>query len=308
MDLHLIGDCHLGRVFKNDVPLNRRGEREAIFQQKFVEELRKGGAYPTCVQVGDLFDKAVVSLETLLFTMRVIREVAGEFPNTQFLFMAGNHDISRQSDRTSCFEVLTQLLKDVSNVRFALDTPLVHGGEMLLIPFSYGDFAEKLRGLTGKYRFICTHEDESVLIANRKELQKLLAEGGQVLNGHIHLSSDMGFFRNVGSLLPLAHGEDGEEEMFLTLAASDLPHIDPALLKNMCVRIRLEPGEVAPDPIDCLQWKIERVRPETSLAEVFDEEVSGGLNVENMLREKLTPLGTFEFVWDIYQEKKLEGV
>ena len=57
--MKLIGDPHLGRVFKTNVPLDRRGEREVMMQNQFWDEIHS--IDDLIVIVGDLFDHWYVS-------------------------------------------------------------------------------------------------------------------------------------------------------------------------------------------------------------------------------------------------------
>ena len=40
----LLGDCHLGKVFINNVPLHRRGDHEKIVWEEFRKQLDPQGA------------------------------------------------------------------------------------------------------------------------------------------------------------------------------------------------------------------------------------------------------------------------
>jgi hypothetical protein len=81
----------------------------------------------------------------------------------------------------------------------------------------------------------------------------------QAITGHVHLAET--FTRDGldvvvhGSMLPYAHGE-GFPYVTLTLAEARTM-ID---VKDLCVRIMLQPGEVFDLELDCLQLQV--VRPE----------------------------------------------
>lgn len=90
---------------------------------------------------------------------------------------------------------------------------------------------------------------------------KELADLGfkEAYTGHVHLPTS--FVRDgvnvtvVGSMLPYAHGEDATGDTYVTLGLDELQDHD---LTNKCVRIRLKPGEVFDQQIDCLQLQVER--------------------------------------------------
>jgi hypothetical protein len=60
----IVGDPHLGKVFLNGVPLARRGERERLQRQAFLQALNPQGARLHII-LGDLFDRPKVSFETI---------------------------------------------------------------------------------------------------------------------------------------------------------------------------------------------------------------------------------------------------
>lgn len=92
----------------------------------------------------------------------------------------------------------------------------------------------------------------------------------RVYNGHVHLprlETRNGIeIINVGSLQPYAHGEGSE--FYLTLNLEEARTQD---LKDKCVRIWLQPGEVLDFEIDCLQLKVETVETEVDLSVDYDD-------------------------------------
>ena len=307
---YLIGDAHLGRTFRADVPLDRRGEREQLLRQAFIDKLEEAAELKAdkVIQVGDLFDKAVVPLEVLLDTAQIIEQFAKKHRLMWVHIMAGNHDLAKQSDRKSCFEVLALLLSHLPNVQVTTETANLDG-KTLLVPYSYTiDFAERMPAV-GQFDVICTHEDEEVLHKNWGAIKKSLALNGKVYNGHIHakgeITRDM---ENIGSVLPLAHGEDPEGVMYITLTPDELEILNPEILRNACVRVRVPHGAAIPNAVDCLQWKVERLDATgQELAETLFTTSGDELDVERRMRELLEPLGTYDRAHAIYMDKKAES-
>jgi len=100
---HLIGDPHLGRKFEVGVPLHRRGEREREQLAHFEREL----ATPAhmVVMVGDLFDHPYVPHSVVMAALHAVQSAAAARPTTQFVMMAGNHDMPRKVTATGAFDV-----------------------------------------------------------------------------------------------------------------------------------------------------------------------------------------------------------
>lgn len=94
---------------------------------------------------------------------------------------------------------------------------------------------------------------------------KLLAELGikAAYTGHAHKPDR--FARDdvevvvVGSLQPYAHGEG---DLYVTLSLDEARRVDPASLKDKCVRIQLQPGESYDLGLDCLQLTLQRLSDE----------------------------------------------
>ena len=139
--IQTIGDAHLGRVFKTNVALDRRGEYE---EQQFEEFERLLNAsrpeglektqYIKC-QVGDLFDKAVVSNQTVLRTLELLQfyETTAEEP---IYIISGNHDDSKSVTEPTSWDVLAKFFDGSPNVFFVKDWA-VHvfpdGSEVLFV-------------------------------------------------------------------------------------------------------------------------------------------------------------------------------
>ena len=139
-DTKIMGDPHLGRSFINGVPLSRRGDREKMVRAAFIDALNPRGAlFHVCV--GDLFDKPNVSLETIWFAATEYNTAAQSHPDTQFIVLAGNHDLDRDQTKVSALQIFAGLLWS-ENVDVIMDPTNHEVG--LLIPWSPLHNAEEL--------------------------------------------------------------------------------------------------------------------------------------------------------------------
>ena len=126
----------------------------------------------------------------------------------------------------------------------------------------------------------------------------------RAFTGHVHLPTS--FKRDgvdvtvVGSMQPFAHGEEDQEQFYVTRSLAEFDAEDVASFKNKCLRIRLNPGEVWDREVDCLQLQVEKLTEEDveaidvtlgdfDLAKIFETNVAGaGLpkSVEDELRAR----------------------
>lgn len=299
--IYLLGDTHLGRAFINNVPLHRRGDREAMVWEQFIQELNPGDC-SFHVHMGDLFDKPVVSLTLILKTARAYIEAARRHPLTTFIVLMGNHDASRDLQATTAFDVFKALTDGVSNLRVLSEPALI--GEMLFLPWhptkSALEIVNELPAYKAEVAFAHYDTDLRVDPFNLIPAEQLGERGvQQVYTGHVHLRDE--FIRNgvdvciVGSMQPYAHGEDADDLIYRTLSLAEGRALAPEL-KDCCVRIDLEPGEVFDLVIDCLQLQVRKPEEvaadidvtmgDFSLNTVFDE-VAGEFDIPVDVLEQL---------------------
>jgi predicted phosphodiesterase len=268
-DTKVVGDPHLGRSFINGVPLSRRGDREKMVRDAFIVALNPDGArFHVCM--GDLFDKPNVPLETIWFAASEYNKAAQSHPDTQFIVLAGNHDLDRDQTRVSAFQIFNGLVW-AANVT-VVTSPTNH--ELgLLIPWSPLSNAEQLiteANLDGA-KTAFGHWDLDGVSQNLIPIDALKELGVErVFNGHVHLprteTRDGIKIINVGSLQAYAHGEGSE--FYLTVSLEEARTQD---FKDKCVRIRLQPGEVLDFEVDCLQLKVENPETEVDLSVDYDD-------------------------------------
>lgn len=292
---NLFTDSHIGRIYKNGVPLNRLGDREKLVMDKFEEELSQTCSEKTIIHLGDIFNAPVVPLDVIKETYCLIYNMALRNSDHTYWFVAGNHDLSRNSERTDALEILSILLAPFKNVKFVLKEPTMIHGNLVAVPYSYTKSNEEM---LGKY-FKCGNNPKIFVGHFEEPIDPYLSTKNiDIYSGHIHKQHRNGNVFFIGSSLPVVHGEESNDDMFVTLSLDEvLCKKETGELKNKCVRVVLKEGEVLPDDIDCLQL----------LAKKNEEEVVSDLSVdfesfdvEKLFRECLSDNPLTDSLWEKY--------
>lgn len=306
MTFKLLGDTHLGREFIRNVPLSRRGERERLVWADFKAQLDPSG-YSQHIMLGDLFDHSRVSFETIVRAARIYRQTASASPDCRFFILAGNHDLSRDLEAVSAFEVFELLVASMKNI-VVVREPLVVD-DMLLVGWhptkSAAELVSSVTQTSLTYYFGHNDVDARSDPFNLIPTKELAALGvTHAYTGHDHTPRQ--FSRDgvevilPGSLQPYSHGEDPCGYFYVTVSLDEVTQT-PELFKDKCVRIRLKPGEIFDLQLDCLQLQVERAEQtdqsedldvslgDFNLQKIFDdvvEEFSLPATVAEPLREK----------------------
>lgn len=306
LKLWLIGDPHLGRDFRNGTPLHRRGEREAMQLKQFKEELATDA--DMVVMVGDLFDKPFVSLPTINQAVDAVVEAAQARPETRFVFMAGNHDKSRQIAIKGAWELFSVAVRWLPNVTI-VDMP-TQIEDIAFYPWEWGRTAEdqvfvgkgEIWAAIGHWDLMSFGGDDSH-IAPTAALCAAHNEPLGIYSGHYH---EEGLFEVAGSVVqctgsmqPYTHAEDPSGELYVTLTAEEALARDD--LRDKCVRILLEPGESLPE-IDCLQLTQKRVDSDAEEVELGEVGV-GAFNLNETLAEEFHENAVPEPVQNFIKER-----
>jgi DNA repair exonuclease SbcCD nuclease subunit len=294
-DLKIVGDPHLGKTFINGVPLGRRGERERMQRESFLQALDPQGA-KVHVLMGDLFDKPVVPLETIMFAAKAYTGAIRQHPETPFLALAGNHDLSRDTTHISAFQIFAEM---VPGIRAVMQPQCFQG--FLFVPWSpFKSASEVIEGLEVAP---CTtafgHWDLDGSGSNLIPIAALKRIGiRKVFNGHVHLprleERDGIEIINVGSLQPFAHGEGNE--LYLTVTLDEAKVLD---LKEKCVRVRLNEGEILDFELDCLQLQVEAPRHNVDLSVDYD----GTFDLKKLAERARKEAGVPDEIWAKVLEK-----
>lgn len=293
----ILGDPHLGRAFVRGVSLEKRGLREKMVMEDFQNRMKASGDYDVFICMGDLFDKWAVPYNIVFQAAWAFLRAANANPDTHYVVIAGNHDISRDLEKKGAldiFELIVGHLDNVTIVRHHHECAgMGVGGKWIgFFPFHPTKPAAEL--VPEKLDVAFGHWDTMFGDGNMIPTKELAAAGCEVAyTGHVHLPDE--FERDgveviqVGSMQPYAHGEDNGE-MYVTLYLDELAGED---LSSKCVRLRLYPGEKLDEELDCLQLTIQRV----GANEEQPEEVSmGDFDLMALFSQAFAEAGVPEFV------------
>lgn len=292
---NLIGDTHFGRKFKTGVPIHRRGELETLFYKKFEEALYQDEKLT--IQLGDLFDSPIVDLDTIDSVFTLIHRASRLRPNREFIFIRGNHDASRNSAQATAFEILIEMCGRLENVHFVTDT--LRLGNNVFIGWDY----HREEPLSETFKRADVKEDDVIFGHFEEPVDPyLLSVPNSVYSGHIHKKHDVGNIHFVGSLLPIAFGEESDDMIMETVTLDELKERDPESIKHKRIRVLLKEGEEAPDSLDCLQLIVKREDKEDNQI-VLDVETEC-VDMRKLFDEELSESGMSEELYKKYTLRK----
>lgn len=298
--VYLLGDPHLGKKFTAGVPLERRGERELMQMKQFHNEV--AGLKPgrdIHVTMGDLFDGWNVNNEAIHFAAETYKIAVSQNPGVEFIIIAGNHDLSRDSTKVSAFHLFEEMVRGVQNITVVLDNieeRTIDGLNYMFVPHHPFETSvqylqrQSPRFIRKQQKFIALgHWDIDDYGRDRAEtlglvpwelFTKDLCEG--VITGHdhnrrryVHAESGVEVFVT-GSMQPYAHGQDpadSDDPMYLTLSLAEVKarvEENPEAFKDKCLRIVLDEGEEPVSDIQCLQINFKRALAGQSNDAVLD--------------------------------------
>lgn len=271
--IQTIGDVHLGRSYVNGVPLHMKGTMEKTQRDTFERLLATRGV-DYLVLVGDLFDSFVVDPSDVDFAVSRVLSSARSDPNRTVVVLRGNHDESKDLTRKSSFDNFAIALREagLGNLH-VIDQPRVIEGFGFIswsARFSAKELAEQLIALKSVTGYINEGhgnigEDYSLSAVfghwdvnlpshanhyNMVPVEQLKTVTTQIITGHVHkpetVIRDGVTITITGSILPLAHGEQLDDELFYTLTREEYDK-DPKKYENKAVRFVLEEGEELPE-------------------------------------------------------------
>lgn len=284
LTIEALGDPHLGRSFVHGVSLARRGDREARVWADFTDSILNTDA-DVHVNMGDLFDKAYVSYDVIMRAAQLYIEAATANPDRVFVVLKGNHDWVRDLDRHSAFDIFAAIVEHMQNV-FIVSTRWVFMEQLAFFAWHPTILAADMIPIIEKGPTIAFgHWDVESFGGAGENLipTKQLAEAGftHAYTGHIHKADE--FDRDgvavsvVGSMQPYAHGEESNDDLYVTLSKAELTD----QLHDKCVRVILQPGEILDEEIDCLSLTVKKIDgPEDEMPTV----VLGDFDMEKMFR------------------------
>lgn len=256
----LIGDPHLGRVFKTGVPTHRLGDRERLVEEQFYSEISDRTSVPIII-MGDLFDKYSVPESLVLWTADKLNEAARW---KDIYILRGNHDLSRDEEKRGSFDVLERLCPKVVFVKDFWEIVLPnHVGRLVLFGYNAFKSAAELvdvlpRNLNYLTAFghwdLTSHGSDFNLVPTEvfAELKIPVA-----YTGHIHKAQTIErhgvTVHAVGSMQPYAHGEQAEgDPLYQTLTLDEFNARNPEDFLDVNLRILLKGDEVFDQQVDCL--------------------------------------------------------
>jgi DNA repair exonuclease SbcCD nuclease subunit len=301
VNYEVLGDPHLGRKFETGVPLHRRGEREQMQRQQFIDALM-GAKATVHVTMGDLFDKFIVAPEVVLFAAQAYMEAASVNCNTLYVVLRGNHDVSRNTDKASSWDLFCALVDPHPNVWAISECPAALEN-FLFVPYDPFNYDHLKEYLSDEIDTVFSHFDIVDFGGHNVIPTKLFAEHGigLVVNGHDHLARverrDGVEIVITGSMQPYTHAEDVTGAYYTTVTLEELPHLD---VKNKNVRVLLKPGETLPDDLDCLSLTAKRITVDDEIT--VDTSDFDTLDLSEMLDRTLDGLSVRASVLNFFKD------
>lgn len=320
----LIGDPHLGKKFINGVPLNRRGERESQQMDRFYQELMgvtfKADPNTTSmvqdvIVMGDLFDQFHVSNEVLLQTYSSIRRAADNNPMVHYYILMGNHDVSRNTELVSSFQILKTMFSIIENISFITEIQSIgllgHEEYLLMCPYEAFTPTKDLKIKTDRrYLAAFGHWDTQSFGDEHNLLpyEPLSKVTDLIVTGHEHNAREFMYDPQTkvivtGSMLPYSHAEDPEGNIYVTVELHKFLQ-EPDQYHNKALRLLLKPGDELPENIDAMQVTFKFVTEDQEEEIQVELEDFSMKNVfDTVMRENEVPENTSALYWNKYQEK-----
>ena len=341
--LKLIGDPHLGKEFVTGVPLHRKGERErsqfAHFRNELLDLTFDGRKAATCIIMGDIFDKFIVNHNVLMETFLILADAAYLNPDVTYIILQGNHDVSRDMEKISSFQVLMSMLSHLGNIEFIQDVQIIYTADgsdgLMLVPYDAFKSARQLVeeqqvwktndliAAFGHWDIECFDGKDFNLIP----LEQLAPLVDYIYTGHIHAEQDFVVDKQgqrlvhtnleqtsfpivlvtvTGSMQPCSHAEDPLGRIYVTVTLEqyqDAIAKDSKIFHNKFLRFDLKKGEELPPDIDAQSITFRY------FTEVQSDEVEVKMAVfnfqtlfEETFKENEVPDDTTKKVWSEYEE------
>ena len=291
--IKLIGDPHLGKIFKRNVPISKLGLREKQMYKAFEQHLIEGNTHDYTIIVGDLFDSFRVSNEALATTFKIIIKFL-KTSKTKLIIIPGNHDLSKDKTKISSYSILYSMLESYFNDKF---TMLFNKSDVINLGTSYlyldvydpfykqGDEREKpfLEQLEiTKPLLSIGHWDDPRFDTGYLPSNYLLERSEKLCSGHIH-SPETFLWKGIewsytGSLEPYSHSEDPEGILYKTYTYEEIESIIKSDIKleeegiaDKNIRINCYPGYFLPVSLDCMSLTYNPILPYPETKEDSDK-------------------------------------
>lgn len=273
--IQTIGDPHLGRSFRTGVPSSKIGTREVLVKEdlEFFMFPKPELNITHVVIMGDLFDKYIVSPNTVMLAYNLFIKASEEYKHIQYYLIPGNHDFSRDITKKSSYCLLYLMLQNLSNINIIYDKYLyvIVDNNTSLYFDSYDPFHKERE--ESYYTFPFQRNFNMISFGHWDSIDNefgsyyphrhIVDFSSTIVSGHIHtpeeFEKDEVRYIYTGSLQPYSHAEDPSNIYYITynykvletiLEDEDSDKIES--LKNKNVRISCYPGYVFPHTLDCL--------------------------------------------------------
>lgn len=311
--IQVIGDPHLGKHFRNNVPRDRLGFIEETMFDTF-NSLLNTPSVNMYVIVGDLFDKAKITNEDYKRTIDILENAVQTNSMSEYHILSGNHDLSKDKNKVSSFSLLEEYFNtaNYNNIfvysKYSSPITLDHINTTFYFshyhPFlsldkelEYIDFNINPNSLSIAFGHWDTVDYGSDKYIDRVVPNKVINNFDIIVTGHEHkpVRKDIKGkpLAVVGSMKPYAFGEEIEEDedLYVThkpdVVISNLKeNID--YYKYKCVRIPYTDQDVLPDSFQSVMLiykfiptkdKVEDYKPEQDV-----------LSFQNMFLDSLDKL------------------
>ena len=303
MNVDWLGDPHLGRKFETGVPLHRKGDRERMQWEQFKTSLLVTKA-DVHVTMGDLFDKFIVPPEVVLRAVDIYRRASEQNPNTIYVVLRGNHDVSRNTEKASSFDLFEAFLREDNNIWVISDAPQAYEN-MLFIPYDPFNYDHLEGYLNGSIDTVFSHFDIVDFGGHNVIPTETFARHGvkTAINGHDH--SRRKLVRHdveihvTGSMQPYSHAEDADGSLYVTCTLEELGSLD---VKDRNVRVLLQPGETLPADLDCLSLTAKRLGLVDDTTATVDTSEFDAVDLDAMLCAALAGLSIAATVVNHFRE------
>ena len=289
--MKIVGDPHIGREFKNNVPLDRRGEREEMMLAEFDKQINAPD--DLIVIIGDLFDHWHIKWHYLDETLALILEWQHRNPNKHLVILQGNHDYSPVRSVRGAFDILELSLRPYDNIHVVRRPETVCG--VVFFPWEWGRSAlEQLDDITLWTNTAVGHWDlvdyggDTAHLCPAVELEEHGVK--RIISGHWHIAGEYNIagvtVQCTGSMQPMTHAEDPVGKMYVTLTAEEYQKADPTSFRDKYVRVVGERGrdDISP-PETCLGFKIQ-MKDETEQQEA-ERVTLGDFDINKILDKHL---------------------
>lgn len=277
--IQTIGDPHLGKTFRTGVPSSKLGFRENLVLKQFSDLLNPDENLKInyVVIMGDLFDKFVVSPTIVNKTSSIIQQAVSDNKNITYFIIPGNHDLSKDSTKTSSYGLLYEILSKTNLANLYTlykESSIFEVSPHLYFYLDvYNPFHTELEEplddpfeeISPTAKVISFGHWDSIKndFAQYLPNYHIKDRSSTIVSGHIHTPetfiSEGTKYIYTGSIQPFTHGEDPNSEYYVTYKYNEIESfidnknvkkLEEISLKNL--RINCYPGYVLTGPIDSL--------------------------------------------------------